>query len=193
MARVFRASGFAVESHACAERFLARPLPEGDTCLILDLRMPGLNGVEVIERLRGAGASIPIIVYTGYADVPVAVRMMQAGAFDVLEKPFSNELLVSRVRAAMASERKCRQIRNQITDARARLGRLTEREREVAARLVAGDTAPAIARSLNLSARTIEAHRVRILQKIDCPSVVALAQLSLLSELPDEWLAHCVR
>jgi two-component system response regulator FixJ len=186
MQRVFRSTGFRVESFPSAEAFLKGYKPRDESCLILDLRMPTMGGLELLERLRQGGIDVPVIVYTGNADVPVTVRAMQMGAFAVVEKPFSNELLIERVRSAIAKGRGARTRKARIAEARARLGELTARELQIARALAEGLSAPAIAERLSISPRTVEAHRNNLFRKLDLSSAAVLAQLVLWAELGDD-------
>ncbi len=180
--RVFRSAGFAVESYADAETFLTTYMPKSDGCIVLDLRMPFVGGLEVQEHLVRRGIDLPVIIYTGNADVQVTVRAMQAGAFTVLEKPQSNELLIEQVRTAIARTRPRRTYRCKVALARARLGLLTERERETARHLAMGMSAPEIGRLLGISPRTVEAHRTNLFRKLEIRSGAELAQLLVYSD-----------
>lgn len=168
-----------VEAFASAREFLAAYNPSRAGCLILDVRMPGMSGPELQEQLRANNISIPIIIITGHGDVPTAVRTMKAGAIDVLEKPFSDDLLLERVHQAL--ERDAAQRREQRERARvsARLARLTPREREVMAGIVDGKLNKVIAADLGLSTRTVEIHRARIMEKMQVRSVSNLVQMVL--------------
>lgn len=183
--RVFHSAGFRVESFASAETFLANYLSKEEACLILDLRMPRLGGLELLDRLKERGIDVPVIIYSGNADVPVTVQAMQAGAFAVIEKPLSSELLIARVRAAIADTRTRRARRIQIGAARAKLELLTERELEVARHLADGLSSPEMADVLGISPRTVDAHRMNLFRKLEIKSIAALARLFVLAELGD--------
>lgn len=184
--RVFRSAGFRVETYASAAAFLSGYHACDEACLILDLRMPDVGGLELLERLQQRQIDLPVIIYTGNADVPVTVRAMRMGAFAVVEKPFSDELLIERVRDAITSSRP-RRVRNaSIAAARAKLGALTEREREIARHLAAGLSAPQIGARLDISARTVEAHRANLFRKLDVSSIATVAQLVLWADLGNQ-------
>lgn len=183
--RVFRSAGFAVESFGDAESLLRSFIPKPEACLLLDLRMPAVGGLELQERLNRRGIDLPVIIYTGNADVPVTVKAMQAGAFAVLEKPLSDELLIEQVRAAIASARARRARRGQIALAQARLGLLSERELQTARHLAEGLSAPEIAELLGISPRTVEAHRMNLFRKLEIKSIAKLARLFVLADLGD--------
>lgn len=184
--RVFRSAGFRVESFASAETFLSQYIPKDEACLILDLRMPIVGGLELQERLKKRGIDLPVIIYTGNADVAVTVQAMQAGAFAVIEKPLSSELLIQQVRTAISSARTRRARRIQIGVARAKLGLLTERELQVARHLADGLSGPEMATELGISPRTIDAHRTNLFRKLEIKSSAALARLFVLAEFGDQ-------
>ena len=187
MQLVFRSAGFAVETFSSAPAFLASLPPTNESaCLILDLRMPEMSGLEMLHRLRERGNDAPVIVYTGNADVESAVRAMRKGAFTVIQKPFSNELLIEQVREAISSGQRIRRRHAAIRDAQHKLGLLTERELSIARELGTGKSAREVASALGLSSRTVEAHRANIFRKGDLNSSVALARLILLAEFGDD-------
>lgn len=183
LVRLFRMAGYPAVALATAHDFVSRlPVP-GEACVILDLRMPGMGGLEVLDLLRARGDTLPVILYTGHADVSVAVRAMKAGAFDVIEKPFSDDFLVERVRQALDQERRLRRHRQLSQAARAGVARLTEREQQVAALLAEGLTAAQAGRRLQIGARTVETHRVRIFEKLGIGSAAELARLMYAASL----------
>lgn len=181
--RVFRSAQFVVESFPNAESFLTGYIPKNEGCIILDLRMPFVGGLEILEQLKVRGVSVPVIIYSGNADVPVAVRAMQAGAFIVLEKPVSNELLIDHVRTAITATRKQRAQRKRSAIAGIKLRLLTEREYETARHVAEGLSAPEIATCLGISQRTVEAHRLNLFRKLEIRSSAELARLFVLAEL----------
>lgn len=176
---LMRSVGLKTETFASAQEFLGAYDPSRPGCLILDVRMPGMSGPELQEKLRKNEINIPIIIITGHGDVPTAVRTMKAGAIDVIEKPFSDQLLLDRVQQALerdATDRKERAERERIA---ARLARLTPREREVMEGIVDGKLNKVIAADLGLSTRTVEIHRSRIMEKMQVRSVSNLVQMVL--------------
>lgn len=181
--QVFRSAGFEVHAFSSAREFLAAPLCEQDTCLILDLRMPDMGGVELLRRLRERGSDMPVIVYSGNADLDVAVRVMRDGAYSVIQKPFSNELLIEQVRQAIAATRRVRTRGARIRDAQAALALLSERERSVARALADGLSAREVGELLGLSARTVEAHRANIFRKLNINTSAILVRMVVLAEV----------
>lgn len=156
---------------------LAAFLPDAPRCLVLDVRMPGTSGLELFERLAEAGLLpvLPVIFLTGHGDVPMAVAAVKRGAFDFVEKPFSNNALVDRVEQALQhSAAELARRGEQRAQAR-RLGELTEREQEVMRLVVEGQPNKRIADELGISVRTVEVHRARVFEKMDVKSAVELA------------------
>lgn len=172
------AAGLAVRTHASAEALLsAEPTVPG--CVLTDVRMPSMDGLELLRRLRAAAIAVPVLVMTGHADVPMAIRAMKAGALDFLEKPFSDDALVAAVRAALDESRRTAGTRAQTEKASARIAGLTPREREVFDLLVEGLPTKAIAKALGASPRTIEVHRARVMEKLGARSLPELVRLAL--------------
>ncbi len=171
-------AGYTVKAFASAEEFLREWVPEEVACLILDVRMPGLSGLGLQDRLNETQASVPIIFVSGHGDVPVSVRAIKGGALDFLEKPFSREKLLLRVAEALeqASQDKAREAsRSRLLE---RFEKLTPREREVLEHVVAGRQNKEIARLLDISYRTVELHRTRMMEKMaarSLPELVAMA------------------
>ncbi len=162
-----------------ATRDLAGGWPDAPSCLLLDVRMPGTSGLVLFERLieRGLTAALPVIFLTGHGDVPTAVAAVKRGAFDFVEKPFSDNALVDRVLQALeASGQAIMQRRGKLAVQRA-LADLTDREREVMERVIAGLANKLIADELDISVRTVEVHRARMFEKMNVRSAVELANL----------------
>ena len=157
----------------------ARPWPNAPACLVLDVRMPGTSGLVLFERLaeRGLLQLLPVILLTGHGDVPTAVAAVKRGAFDFVEKPFSNNGLVDRVEEALAGSARAIQARRGNDLLKRALAELTEREREVMRLVVDGRPNKLIADELSISVRTVEVHRARIFDKMNVKSAVELANL----------------
>jgi FixJ family two-component response regulator len=181
---LLRAQKFDVASYASAEEFLASSR-EGDAgCIVLDLNLPGIGGIDLQARLAARGIDLPIIFLTGYGDVPSSVRALKAGAVDFLQKPVAAEVLLDRVRAALTLDAERKLAATRRADARARYDRLTPREREVMALVVAGHASKAIAEHLHISRRTVEVHRGRMMDKLAVKTVFELAELARLFQAP---------
>jgi two-component system response regulator FixJ len=184
LAFLLTAAGFTVRLHESAVAFL-KVLPEArEGCVITDIRMPQMNGLELQRRLGELKAGLPVIVMTGHGDVPLAVEAMKAGAVDFIEKPFDDEVLLSAVRAALSQR-----VRDAAHDARTleihgRIKRLSDREREVLERLVAGKANKVIAYELGISPRTVEVYRANVMTKMQADSLSELVRMALV-EYPD--------
>ena len=170
--------GLEVRTFTSADRFLADYDPSQPGCLVLDVRMSGMSGLELQSRLRKQGMQIPTIIITGHGDVPMAVEAMKAGAMDFVEKPFRDQVLLDGIQKAIDCDRKIRQRHQQQQDVRSRMQHLTQREREVMDRLVAGRTGKNIAYELGISQKTVDFHRANILEKTGVSSVVELVRLT---------------
>ena len=181
--KVFESAGFRVTDYSSAEEFLQSLPSAHHGALLLDLRMPGMSGLQLLQALQSADFNLPIIVYTGHADVDVTVEAFALCAYTLIRKPLSNQMLIEKVSAAIEESGARIGRLEESRRARKSLGKLTEREREVATLLAAGQSAPAIAASLQLSVRTVEAHRANIFRKLDLKSIAPLAQLVLLADL----------
>ncbi len=151
-------------------------------CLLLDVRMPGMSGLDLQERLRSMDCDMPVLVITGYGDVAMAVRAMKAGAVDFIEKPFNDQELLDRVQQAVEQDGRRRSQQERQVDARRRLGRLTPREREVMHLVVTGRTNKQIAEEFGLSDRTVEVHRANIMAKTEAESLADLVRQAMLAE-----------
>lgn len=164
---------------ASASDFVASCDPDDEGCLLLDIRMPGMSGMELLESLKYSGITLPVIIITGHGDVPMAVRALKHGAFDFIQKPFNAQELLDRVNAALEMDRKNRQRSGEIERRRAYFASLTERETEVVELLVAGNSSKVIAQKLQISPKTVDIHRANIMRKLNVGSVVEIAQLRL--------------
>lgn len=168
-----------VETFESAQAFLSAYDPERPGCLVLDVRMPGMSGLELMEQLASRNLTIPIIFLSAHADVPMAVRAMKGGALDFLQKPYNNQQLLERIQAALKNDLAARAARSQHAAARDKLALLSPREWEIVNLVVAGNTSKLIARELDISHKTVEVHRNRILRKLDCSSSTELVQMVL--------------
>ena len=171
--------GLNVETYQTAEQFLDAYDPSRPGCLILDVRMPGMSGLHLQEELMARQADLPIIIVTGYAEVPMAVRALKTGAVDFIEKPFSDQLLLERVREAIESERARRAERAERDAVTERLACLTTREREVLEGVIAGKPNKVIAAELGLGTKTVEAHRAKVMKKLKVQSLADLVRLAI--------------
>jgi two-component system response regulator FixJ len=170
-------AGFSVRNYKSGLDFLAAHRTEAPGCIVSDIRMPGLDGLELQAQLRASGGVAPIIFITGHGDIPMAVRALRAGAMDFIEKPFDDDHLLASVKRALgASERKGAQdaARHEVEQ---RLKTLTPRELEVLECLFAGQLNKIIAFDLNMSMRTVEVHRARIMQKMNARSLSELVRM----------------
>jgi two-component system, LuxR family, response regulator FixJ len=179
LAILMRSIGQQSQTFPDALTFLAAYDPAHGGCLILDVRMPRMSGLDLQQELKRRDCHLPIIFITGHGDVPMAVEAMRAGAVEFLQKPFNDDELIRRVNSALALDAKQRQQLHELASLRQRYANLTGREREIAERLVAGTANKVLAIELGLSERTIEVHRAHILQKMAAHGVVQLAQMLL--------------
>ncbi len=160
-----------------AQDFLATYNPQQPGCLVLDVRMPGMSGLELQQQLNLLGAVIPVIFITGHGDIPMAVEAMQQGAFDFLQKPFRDQDLIDRIQRALERDRTSRADLGQRARIRERRDSLTPREREVLALVTSGKANKVMAADLGLSQRTIEIHRARVMEKMGASSVAQLVRM----------------
>ncbi|MFN8179348.1 MAG: response regulator transcription factor [bacterium] len=167
------------ETFASAREFLQAWAGDRPGCVVLDLRMPGLSGLELQERLAALGSRLPIIFVTGHGDVPDAVAAMRAGAVDFLRKPFRDQDLLDRIQKALELDAQRRSEAVDVERIRGRLARLTQREREVLDRVVEGLPNKTIAQELGVSERTVEIHRSRAMSKMEAGSLAELVKLVL--------------
>jgi FixJ family two-component response regulator len=160
-----------------AREFLDRYNPAQPGCLVLDVRMPGMSGIELQETLNLQGAIVPVIFISGHGDVPMAVEAMQAGAFDFLQKPFRDQDLIDRIQRALEKDRANRAALAERDLIRLRLESLTPREREVLAMVTSGKPNKIMAADLGVSQRTIEIHRARVMEKMGAASLAHLVRM----------------
>ena len=166
LSRVLREEGWRVETFESAETFLARQERKAQGCLVLDVTMPGLDGLQLQRRLAAAGESLPIVFVSGHGDIPMSVRAIKAGATDFLTKPVEAEVLVAAVRAAIDHHASVRKALAVTADLRERLATLTPREREVLVGLAAGRLNKQIAADLGVVEQTVKFHRARIMKRM---------------------------
>ncbi len=159
-----------------AAEFLEHYDPGQHACLVADIRMPGMSGLELQAALKRLGAPIPLIFVTAYGDVPMAVEAMKSGALDFIEKPFRDQDLLDRVNQALARDRKRRAEEERVASIRKRLSSLTPRETEVMQCVIQGDSNKLIAARLGVSRRTVEIHRANVMQKMSTRSVAMLVR-----------------
>ena len=177
--RLLRACGYAVETYDSAEQ-LSKRLPNDARpgCILLDIKMPGVSGPELQDRLKARGLSLPIIFLTGQADIPTTVQVIKAGAEDLLTKPVAKDTLLKTIERALARTRTMRDKHEQLDQLRALVSHLSPRERQVFERVVRGKMNKEIARELGATERTIKAHRHRVMEKLHAKSLAELVMVA---------------
>jgi FixJ family two-component response regulator len=175
---LIRSVGLRVEAFASAQDFLGTKRPDTPACLVLDVRMPGLSGLDLQLKLRDAGIPIPVIFITGHGDIPMSVRAMKEGAHEFLTKPVRGQDLLDAVQKALASDRELRQERREANEIRARFESLTPREKEVLELVVAGLLNKQIADQLRMSELTVKTHRAHVMEKTQAESLAHLVRMS---------------
>jgi two-component system response regulator FixJ len=176
---LLESAGFRATAFDGPKKFLAGTSPASGGCLIADMRMPEMDGLELQQELNNRGAKFAVIIITGHGDVPLAVRAMKAGAVDFIEKPFDDEMLLASVRRALAVGERAREEGALANSARERIAALTPRERQVLELLVAGKQNKVIAHALDISPRTIEIHRAHLMDKMQARSLSELVRLAI--------------
>jgi two-component system response regulator FixJ len=171
-------AGFAIKVYDSATSFLEKSDGAISGCIVSDVRMPGLDGLQLLRKLKETGAKVPVIVMTGHADVMLAVEAMKAGAVDFIEKPFPDERLLAAIEAALARQ-EVAQPTGQAARIRERMASLSPREREVLDGLLAGHPNKTIAYDLGLSPRTVEVHRANVMTKMGASSLSELVRMAL--------------
>jgi FixJ family two-component response regulator len=184
MDRLLTAAGHAVRTFTSASEFLAADRPDALGCLLLDLRMPGVNGLELQELLSASGSELPIVFLSGHAEFHAGVRALKAGAIDFLEKPFTEAELLAAIASALQRDRGARERRAIREDARARIARLTPRERQVCDLVATGLLNKQVAAELGTAEKTIKCHRGRVMEKLAVGSVAELVRLVDLARAP---------
>ena len=185
---LLKSVGLAATTLPTAQEFLAKYAPEQPGCLVLDVRMPGMSGLELQEQLNIRGAIIPVIFITGHGDIPMAVDAMQQGAFDFLQKPFRDQDLIDRIQRALAKDKANRAELSQRSRVREHFESLTPREREVLTLVTSGKPNKIMAADLGVSQRTVEIHRARVMEKMHASSLAQLVRMMM--DLNDGSEAH---
>lgn len=178
LGRLLRSAGLDVELFDSAEAFLQQAPPGGPSCLVLDVHMPGLNGLDLQAELYHRGIHVPIIFITGQGNIPMSVRAMKAGAADFLAKPFGDDALLSAIESAIEKDRHLRLEQAEVREIQQRLERLTPRERQVLELVITGILNKQIAEKLGTSEKTIKVHRGRMKRKMNVKSVAELVRLA---------------
>jgi FixJ family two-component response regulator len=169
--------GLATETFSSAQAFVDSFEPSRCGCMILDIRMPGMGGMELARHLRERNVLLPIIFITAYGDVPMAVEAMKLGALDFIQKPFRDQDILDRIYRALEEDQQQRRAVNEVTAIRQRLARLTPREQQILDHIMAGRVNKVIASELNLSPRTVELHRASLMEKMEAASLAILVQM----------------
>jgi len=183
---LMRSAGLQAKSFASADEFLAVYDAHQAGCLVLDVRMPGMSGLELQQELNKRGATIPVIFMTGHGDVPMAVEAMQHGAADFLQKPFGDQDLLDRVNKALASDAGARASMAVLAETRQRLESLTPREVEVMRLVTRGKANKVIGAELGVSQRTVEIHRAHVMEKMQARSLAELVRMVMDAESPTQ-------
>jgi len=175
--RLLRSAGFHVVTFESAQQFLKEHDPRASGCVILDVNMPGVDGLELQQQLSAQGSELAIIFLTGLGDVPTSVKAMKGGAIDYLTKPVDQHNLLAAIRQAFARNEKRRQVRTELADIQGRLQTLTPRERQVLEHVVAGKLNKQIASELGTVEKTIKVHRGRVMEKLEVKSLAEMVRL----------------
>jgi len=176
---LLEANGLAVEVFSSGQMFLDNHDAEHAGCLLLDVQMPDMDGLELQKKLIDGGSSLPVIIITGHGDVPIAVRALKAGAVDFIEKPFTSDNILDSVRRALTLGEKNRRKQESTDKVKAGIARLTTREHQVFDHLVTGRLNKQIAFDLGISARTVEVHRARVMEKMGALNLAHLVRMAL--------------
>lgn len=179
MELLMRSVGLAYEIFHSGDDFLSNHTDDRAGCLVLDIRMPGLGGLELQEKLNDSGSTLPIIFITGHGDVPMAVEAMQKGAVDFIQKPFRDQELLDRISEALTTDQELRSAREEKAEVLSRIEKLTNRERQVLDLVVTGKPNKVIAYELGVSQRTVEIHRARVMEKMQAKSLADLVRMHL--------------
>ena len=176
-------AGFEIALYEAGTDLLDRLVAPARGCVLTDIRMPGVDGLELLRRLRGRGHTLPVIMMTGHGDVPLAVEAMKLGACDFIEKPFDDEALLQALRSALDRGGAAPAVDPTLQEFIRRVGTLSERERQVMDRLVAGGSSKEIGRALDISPRTVEIYRAKLMAKTQAASLQELVRWSVLAGL----------
>ena len=183
LAFLLSTAGYAVRVHDSASHFLGKLDDVQPGCIVSDVRMPGVDGIELLRRLKESGVGLPVIVMTGHADIAMAVEAMKAGALDFLEKPFADDVMLAAVDIALLTLHAANDTMHETNDTRARAASLSDRERQVLAGVLAGHPNKTIAYDLGISPRTVEVHRANVMAKMGAKSLSELVRLSLQAKI----------
>ncbi|QPC42655.1 response regulator transcription factor FixJ [Kaustia mangrovi] len=180
LAFLLAAERFEVVGHDSADSFLETLPSLGFACIVTDVRMPGMTGIELLHHMREVDKFLPVIVITGHSDVPLAVEALKAGAFDFIEKPFDDERMIAAIRSALEFRSRAQHQEDSRAEIRTRLDTLTERERQVFDGLVAGHPNKIIAHDLGISPRTVEIYRANVMHKLEASSLSQVVRMAFI-------------